>query len=309
MRARFHEIGQGAGPVKTSLHDILCRGAATIGAVWVLLCPAKAWAYPTAVIFSPSGKALPAYNLNAYLYGGQPLPSDSVNINPWAGLQWGVFRAPDKDSKRPAFGGLEFGVDVLGTAGGNKLVLNAKLQLLAAWGRFGPDLSIGMMQVAVSDFPRSMNFGYVVASRNLAIGGHDIGSFALGWGHSFAPSPPAGKSRAFEGSFPFRRPAREALILGYTTPSVGAFSFAVDHFGGTSEASDLYLGVNIAPAPWLLITPGAFFFLDRETGGDDGAFLNVALTIDYSTPADALQRAKSAGAQRAPLALAARGLP
>lgn len=250
----------------------------------------SAWAYPTAVIFSPSGKSLPAYNVNAYLYGGLAVPTSRFEVNPWAGLQWGLFPAPARDASRPRFGGMEVGLDVLGTGSGpNKLVLNAKVQLLAAWGKAGPDLSVGLMQFALGDFSRSMNFGYVVASRAFCVGGRSIGELAVGWGHSFAPSPPSGQSRAFEGTFPFRPSAREAVLLGYTTPSFGPFSAAIDHFGGTSEASDLYAGLNVAACSWLLVTPGAYLSLARGRQTADGVFLNVAMAIDYA------QRAPSKG--------------
>ncbi|MBI5536074.1 MAG: hypothetical protein HY898_25360 [Deltaproteobacteria bacterium] len=246
------------------------------------IVPTKAWAYPTAVIFSPSGKSLPANNISGYVYGGLPLSGADVELNPWAGIQAGLGPTPDAPPKGPSFGGAELGMDVLGVGDGRyKLVLNAKIQLLAAWGALGPDVAIGMMQLSVSDVSRSMSFAYLAVSRSFKIRDTDVGTFAVGWGHSFAPSPPDGESRAFTGTFPFRRAAREALLLGYVTPALGPLSLAIDHFGGNSEASDLYAGLNIAPTQWLLVTPGAFFALERANGAAvDGAFLNVAVTID-----------------------------
>jgi hypothetical protein len=240
------------------------------------------------MIFSPSGKALPAYIVSGYLYGGVPLSGDKLELNPWAGIEMGLGPTPSTPSKGPSFGGVELGADVLGTGEGKyKLVLNAKIQLLAAWGSLGPDLSVGMMQLAVSDVSRSMNFAFAVASRTFKVGETELGTFAVGWGHSFAPSPPTGESPAFGGTFPFRRRAREALLLGYVSPSLGPLSLAIDHFGGTSEASDLYAGLNVGPTKWLLITPGAFFALDRAKGAAvDGAFLNVAVTIDPAPQAN-----------------------
>lgn len=251
----------------------------------VVSAAAPSDAYPTAVIFVPTGDAAPAYNTNTYVFGSVPLSAGSeLQLTPWVGTQIGLGPSPeDRASDSPLFGGFELGVDALGIGDGNyKLVLNAKVQLLAQWRAFSPDLAVGMMQLAPFALNDSVSFAYAVASWELNAGKTELGRLTLGYGHSVRSQSLSDEDPIFHGSYPFSRRSRSALLIGYSSPAWGPVSLSADHFGGYSEASSLNLALNVAATEWLGIQAGPYFGLDRrDEYRSDGAFANVAVAWDF----------------------------
>jgi len=248
----------------------------------------RAEAYPTAVIFVPTGDAQPAYNTNTYVFGSVPLGAGTeLALTPWVGTQLGLGPSrEDRTSDSPLFGGFELGVDALGVGDGKyKLVVNAKVQLLAQWRALSPDLAIGMMQLAPFDFDHSVSLAYAVASWELRAGQTELGRLTLGYGHSIRSRSLEAEDPVFHGSFPFSRRTRSALLMGYSSPAWGRLSLSADHFGGYSEASSLNFAVSVRATGWLAIQAGPYFGLDRRDDyRSDGAFANAAISWDLRRP-------------------------
>lgn len=219
-------------------------------ALAVSLSVERAEAYPTSVVFAPSGEALPFLGFTAGMFGAFGLGPAPAHLSSfWGGA--GIGALPSFDfSKTPSgpvsFAGGEIGFDVYGPgpSGGAVLVLNAKLQILAE-GPYWPTLAVGMFQIS-PDPKTGQDLGYFTLSKSFAFRGSDLGQLTFGMMRSFASDalvaprclePIAGTSTCvFRGSDPFLD-RNGAFLAGYLSPSIGPVSFAVDFVGGSSPVS------------------------------------------------------------------------
>jgi hypothetical protein len=160
--------------------------------VALALVPSSAWAYPTSVVFSPTGETKPLGTAGLLAYTSTTLsPSVSAGSS-WFGVEAGVLPQWAYGSSGVSFGGLEVGFDAITPYGRGivKPVLNAKLGLVTE-GRYWPSLAVGVMEVSPA-LP-AMDFVFVSATKALG----PVGPLTLGFGDN------AGDPSVFAGSFPF----------------------------------------------------------------------------------------------------------
>jgi hypothetical protein len=237
------------------------------------LLPSTAWAYPSAVVFSPNGEAhvLGSVGLLAYT---------STNFSPghvtpgasWFGIETGLLPRWAYGDSGVSFGGLEVGFDVITPYALDtvKPVFNAKLGLVTE-GTYSPSVAVGVMEVSPA-FP-AMNFLFVSATKTLG----PAGRLTLGFGDN------TGSSSVFYGSFPFTTGAKQAVMAAYESPLLfDRIGFVADYFGGVSEVSDLYTGVTLSLSANTTVALGAFFDNDRTaaTGKYDGMFAYLTKNFD-----------------------------
>jgi len=240
--------------------------------------PSSAGAYPTAVVFSPTGEAKPAASIGLLAYASTNL---SPAISPgatWFGIQVGVLPQVDY-GKGLKFGGLEVGFDTISPYGAIvKPVLNAKLGFVTE-GTYSPAVAAGIMQI--SPALASMNFVYLSATKTLQFGGEGSTSFGrvtLGLGLS------TGSRAQYNGTFPFVD-SRAALMLAYETPLLAKrVGLVVDHLGGASEISSTYVGPTLVIVDGTNLGAGAYFANDRSNPAAtyDGFFGYLTTAFDMT---------------------------
>lgn len=281
----------------------LTAGAGLLGvcpaafALATLLAPSQAFAYPSSVIFAPSGEALPfgSFSLGAYAsMGASPTP---VHFGSgWGGFDVGVVPSIDIYKTKAgtiAFAGAEFGFDGYAPdADGNPtFVFNVKLQLLKE-AKYWPALSIGMFQIS-TDSRRGAFLGYFSLSKSLSVGETDLGQLTFGMTSSFADktrtAPQCFTSGSptcvYRGSEPFLD-KNGGFLAGYLSPWFGPVGFSIDYVGGTSAVSSANAAFNVrfwqdGNGGFALVGLGGFLSLDRRAsppgpGAEDGLFLQAA---------------------------------
>jgi len=245
----------------------------TLLALVILLVPSSAWAYPTAVVFSPTGEAHALGNVGLLAYTSTNLSPGRVTPgSSWFGVQTGLLPQWAYGNSGVSFGGLEIGFDIitpyaLGTV---KPVFNAKLGLMTE-GDYTPSVAVGIMEISPA-FP-AMDFVFVSATKTLG----PVGRLTLGFGDN------TGSGSVFYGSFPFTTGAKQALMAAYESPLLfDRLGFVADYFGGVSEVSNLYTGVTLALSARTTVALGAFFDNDRTTatGKYDGMFAYLTKNFD-----------------------------
>jgi hypothetical protein len=237
-------------------------------------------AYPTAVIFAPTGETLEfaAGEANAYI-PVQVRPS-VVPAAAWIGLDYGIVPSFTYGSGL-GFGGLEVGIDLIDGATHRdetayvKPIFNAKANVLAQT-RSVPALGTGIMSFAPFQRKESVNLTYFAATKELNLRGSSWGTLTLGMGCAAGTN-----DFAFQGSSPLKH-SHLALIAGYVTPEWNRLSLAIDHLGGVSETSATSVALNIAPNKTSSLTVGAYVSNGRAfTGGGlpEGVFVAVGVDI------------------------------
>jgi hypothetical protein len=249
----------------------------------LVLLPVTALAYPTAVVFAPTGEARPLGNVGLFAYTATNLsPSVSPNSS-WFGAQVGLLPQWAYGDSGVSFGGLEAGFDIItpyGTSTGMivKPVFNLKLGLITE-GTYSPSLSTGIMEVSPA-LP-AMDFFFVSASKHLWANkdSTSYGRVTVGYGFN------AGDRAQFNGSLPFNG-TRSALMLAYETPLAWErWGFMVEYLGGTSEISDLYIGTVLNLSNTTSVAGGAFLANDRSvpyTERNDGMWFELSKSFDIS---------------------------
>lgn len=275
-----------------------------IGAIGglLLIIPRPAAAYPTAIVFSPSGEALTFGNFGFGTIG-------AINMSPlppafgsgWLGFTAGVVPSIDIH-KTPVgmlgLGGAEVGFDLVVDATGTPIFnFNAKIQILQE-AKYWPATSIGIFELS-PDSQRNLALGYIVASKALKLGDTYIGQFTLGLMRSFGDPPlvtpgclKSGAPRClFRGSSPFED-ENGALLAGYFSPWFGPFGFGIDYVGGTSDVSSANFSLNLRlwnddHGGFAVLGAGGYLGNDRRPsppgpGAFDGLFLNFTFAASLT---------------------------
>jgi len=231
-----------------------------------------AQAYPTCVIFAPTGNtvALGQGNFsfwNAY-YGNA--------ASTWTGLNVGIMPEFPYGGSGLTFPGLEIGVDLIAEVGGAptvKPIGNAKLGLVKEVG-WVPDLAVGYMSWAFANQDRSLNMAYAALSHSATLGGRDLGRGSLALGQAF-PSA----TDQFVGTWPLKA-GNQSLMVGWEFPPVGPFTMAFDHVGGDSEVSGTCVVLNAELVPGTFASIGYAVSHDREDPQPDGYFIQTYTNFD-----------------------------
>lgn len=241
-------------------------------------------AYPSSVIFAPTGASLEFGEFSAYTY----VP---INLRPsfgpsasWLGLDAGV--VPDFSwTEGLRFGGIELGFDLIHGAehrdGSSyiKPIFNAKLSALTDPSRTFA-LALGIMSVAPFQFTESVNLTYVAATKEFEFGGQSYGTLTLGMGYAASAS-----SFAFRGSPPLRD-TRLVPLLGYASPEWYGLALYVDSVGGVSETSSTNVAISFSIGEQTELMLGAFFANERDPKDDtvsDGMFAELGVTFEPFT--------------------------
>jgi hypothetical protein len=253
-----------------------------IGALAVSMAAAEdAQAYPSSVIFAPTGETRDLANVEVFGYTALSLAPEVSSGASWFGIQGGIFpgfkvgRVAGEDVR---VGGMEVGVDAINADlyGTDEQYLkplaNAKLGIVSAT-KYTPALAIGGM-IAPFQRARSQNLMYTAATKEIEIGGHSFGTLTAGFGLFWNKS-----TEIYSGTAPFRKRDRAGLMGGYTSPSLGPFSVSVDYIGGTGEMNSTNAGVGFKANDFFSVFLGAFFANNRDDR-DDGAFLQIAAEWD-----------------------------
>ncbi len=272
LRARFAAKPPGETHMakKTNL-----RIAHVFSVLLFVLLPSVAFAYPTAIVFTPTGEAKPLGTVSAFAYIGLNLsPTISPGSN-WLGVQVGVLPQFEY-GKGLRFGGLELGFDVITPYGARivKPVLNAKLGLVTE-GTFSPSIAVGLVELSPA-LP-TMNFVYVSMTKSLQFGeGPSFGRLTLGLGFN------AGDRSQFTATFPFNG-TRLAFMAAFETPMIAnRIGFFVDHLGGGSEIGSTYAGASLMILSATMIQVGAYIANERSMPATtyDGFFACLMTSFD-----------------------------
>jgi hypothetical protein len=265
--------------------------AVAIGAI--LGIASSASAYPSAVVFAPSGEARGPGSVGAFLYTGLLYRPQVTPGASWVGANVGIAPAFGYAASGVGFGGFEIGIDAInpfvypGEAPQLKPVFNAKLQLLTENAWF-PNTALGAMEIAPTR--HSQDVGYVSMTKTLSADDRSFGRVTLGLGVSFTGDPNVFRPTApFEGT-------RLFPIAGYASPPIGPMSVAIDHIGGTSEVSSTNVALNLTPLRGVTWSVGGFFGNERQREGTtyDGLFTYLAVSFQVNARAEANARASSA---------------
>ncbi len=275
-----------------------CPAAAALCALAIGLCSGSARAYPTSVVYAPSGEALAfgSFSLGGSVALGiapQPVHFGSA----WGSLDVGVVPSIElatTPAGKLAIGGAEVGFDLFGPDidGRPTTVFNVKLQLLRQ-ATYWPSISIGMFQIS-PDAKRGPSLGYFSLSKSFTFHDHELGQLTFGMMRSFAPdaliAPQCFVSGAqaclFRGSEPFLD-GNGAFLAGYVSPYFGPVSFAIDHVGGSSAVSSTNVALNVrlwrdGAGTYVVAGIGGYLSNDRRgplegPSVEDGLFLQVSL--------------------------------
>lgn len=237
----------------------LASGAALAALVWA----PPALAYPTCIIFAPTGTTgdFGVGNLAFFeaVYGNQ--------TSVWSGFNVGVIPGFPYGGTGLSFGGIELGLDVISEPSAAvpvKPLANVKLGLLVEKDWL-PDVSIGIMSLAYLTRSNSLNYAYLSGTKTLGSEARPLGRFTAGLGNVmptdpglFAPSPPLSGT--------------QSLLLGYEFPPLGPFSIAIDHVGGISEVSNTNACVNLEVVPGTFASVGYSIGHDRTGSSTPDAF-------------------------------------
>ena len=215
-----------------------------IGFACVILASRAAEAYPTSVIFAPTGDTKAVGDVGVLFYTFMTFYPSVAGGQMWIGADAGVLPRIPLGESGLTFGGLEVGFDainsdLLGTENAFvKPVFNLKLQLLAET-KWIPNVALGAMQVDPFNMSRSLNMVYGALTKTIEVNGTSYGRITLGL------SGMANKydDALFYATAPFNKASQLALFGGYESPAFGPVAFAVDYIGGQSEVSS----TNVEP--------------------------------------------------------------
>lgn len=242
------------------------------------LVSSTALAYPSAVVFSPTGEARPLGNVGLFAYTATNLSPAVAPNSSWFGAQVGLLPQWNYGDSGVSFGGLEAGFDIITPYGAIvKPVLNVKLGIITE-GKYTPSFATGIMEVSPA-LP-SMNFVFFAASKYLRADkdATSYGRFTLGYGYN------AGERTQFNGTFPFNN-SRSSLMLAYETPLFWSrLGFMAEYLGGTSEISSTYLGTVLNLSNTTSVAAGAFLANNRSDPATryDGVFFELSKSFDVS---------------------------
>lgn len=255
----------------------------------VVLIAGTAHAYPSSVVFAPTGESRAFGEVGLFGYTSWVLHRKVAPGVTWFGLQVGVVPKIAYRDGGPSFGGVEVGTDLFASDLPStpdtfvKPVANVKVQPLTQWGAL-PSVALGVMGVSPFRRERSLDMVYGSLTRSLAIAGRDYGKLTLGFAGILGPrgdDPYRESLPVFRGSWPFASRARMALLGGWSSPSFGPLSLAIDHIGGVSELSSTNVALSLTPAPGATWAVGGWVVTDRASYAS-GAFTYLA--IDWSIP-------------------------
>jgi hypothetical protein len=240
----------------------------------LLFTASVAHAYPTAIVFAPTGDSKKLGDAQVFVYSAFNYDPSSSSAGSWLGGNFGIAPAFKYGDSGTGFGGAEVGIDVVNPSSFSgasyvKSILNVKAQLLTESGLI-PHLSIGAMDLDPFQSGRGLNLLYLTLTKTIGA----YGRLTLGLGDALT------SNRAlFNGTGLFNGRSG-ALLAGYESPSFGPFSFAADYFGGTSELSSTNVEAIYSPLPNTSWGIGGFFSNDRSNPATtfDGVFMVVALS-------------------------------
>ncbi len=217
----------------------------------LLIFPATALAYPTSVVFTPTGEAKAMGDVGLLAYSATNLSPRVSPSSSWFGFEAGLLPQWKYGGSGLSFGGLEIGLDLITPFGDvAKPVLNAKLGLFTE-GTYSPSVAVGVMEISPA-LP-SMNYVYASATKTLRASADvfSYGRITLGYGVD------TGSRAAFMGTAPFQN-TRSALMACYESLQLlDRIGLAIDYLGGASEISDTYVGVTFALTPVTTLAAGA----------------------------------------------------
>lgn len=254
----------------SSTHSRILVGA--VAACAVALCPARVLAYPTAVVFAPTGDVKGPGDVGALFYYAMYVKPSFGTGPTWLGADIGVLPKIPYGKSGLSFGGLEVGLDTIasdlaGTSGSFvKPVFNAKLQLVTE-STWVPHIAIGAMEISPFRMERSMNLVYGSCTKTITSSGTSYGRVTLGLGGSLnhpGNDPFQDISPVFYGTAPFPRSSKMLLLAGYESPAFGPFSVGLDHVGGYSEVSSTNLALNMTPFDGGTLALGGFVGSDPK---------------------------------------------
>ncbi len=268
-----------------SAHSRLLVGAVTACAI--ALCPALALAYPTSIVFAPTGDVKGPGDVGALFYYAMYVKPAFGTGPTWLGVDVGVLPKIPYGKSGLSFGGLEVGVDAFasdlaGTSGSFvKPIFNAKLQLVteSAW---VPHIALGAMEVSPFRMERSMNLVYSSFTKTIMSSGTSYGRVTLGLGGALnhpGSDPFKDTAPVFYATAPFSRDSKLVLLAGYESPAFGPFTLGLDHVGGYSEVSSTNLALNMTPFDGGTLALGGFLGSDPKNFYG-GAFAYLALNFN-----------------------------
>jgi hypothetical protein len=234
------------------------------------LAAPQAAAYPTSIVFAPTGEVMPWGQVTN-------VTSVSMNLGPvrgpgpwWLANQFGLLPGGAYGDTGFAFGGVEAGIDahngdLFATRGASlagqtnayvKTLVNLKVQVLVEKGWL-PSLAVGGI-VAPFAPGRSPDVLFLAGTKSLA----GWGRLTLGFADFYSADV-----TVFYGTAPFFEGKGSALVAGYESPPLGPFSFVLDHVGGVGEINSTNAALVLTPfqgaaAASLLV--GMYFGNDRR---------------------------------------------
>lgn len=235
------------------------RTVTTVSLLALMASPA--FAYPTALVFIPTGDTLSAGKLHLGFYTGAPY--DPVLRYGDFSLNAGVFDGFEVNGLR--LGKLEMGFDAFDPSLGSIFTLSGKIGLLGET-EFLPSIALGSYYTGFPNLTRTPNLTFLSMSKSLKIGDIDLGAWTLG---TMRPSPTSNNDRS------------EYLLtagMSHSLPLDG-LGFAIDHMTGQSSYSATNFGVYYSPTPDLTLTLGYWRSNNRTTPNDF-----PMLFIDYTLP-------------------------
>jgi hypothetical protein len=269
------------------------------GVISGVVVSTPASAYPSSVVFAPTGEALGPGEYSAFAYGGLTFRAKDPQTgeynmqlsSTWVGGNVGIVPSFSY-GKGFRFGGIEVGANLSAPdeLGDTRVMptFDFKINFLAEKGDFVPSMAFGV--IGFSTVPQqAFNFGYVSFTKTLKWNGPSFGSLSIGVGGLLIPASQrypgcltSGEPCAIRGAPPFNDDSNVITIFGYASPEFGPLSFAVDQVGGTSMLSSLNFSVNLKMVEGAYISLGAVFANDRRpqvTEGPpaDGMFFMVSL--------------------------------
>jgi hypothetical protein len=274
--------------------------AAAVGVVAFAAFVRPAWAYPSSVVFAPTGEALSQGEYSAFAYSQLTFrATDPTNgqhnmqlANTWVGGNVGI--VPSVPYGRGfSFGGIEVGANLCSPdiTGDTRIMptFDFKINFLAQEGDYVPAIGAGV--IGFSTLPQqAFNMAYLSFTRTLKWRGPSYGDLSLGGGTLLIPASQrypecltSGEPCAFRGAPPFGDATNFITILGYASPEWGPFSFAIDQVGGTSMLSSFNLSVNLKLVEGAYASLGASFANDRRTEvtqgyPSDGLFFMISVS-------------------------------
>lgn len=250
----------------------------------VVTIAAGASAFPSSVVFAPTGEAKDLGTVSHFGYAAMSLKPQVRPGVSWVGNQVGLLPRIKYGGSGLTFGGVEVGVDAfnadyLGQPNAYvKPLVNGKLQLLMETG-WVPAFAVGYIG-APFRMERSQNLFYGSVTKSLSVGGAKLGRLTLGFGHCENDD-----RTVFYATAPFAKAASFLLLGGYESPSLGPLSIAIDQIGGVGEINSTNAAINLTPFDGATVSGGAFFSNDRSTeqARIDGAMAFVTIQWNVIT--------------------------